>query len=58
MKKLIKIMSVFTLIIGISGCNTISGIGEDLSAGGKAMSKSAQDVKSGFEKDTGEKYDN
>jgi entericidin B len=36
------------LAIGLSGCNTISGAGEDVSAAGEAMSDTAEDVKEGM----------
>ncbi len=30
---------------GISACNTVEGAGEDIQAGGKAIEKTAEDVK-------------
>ena len=36
---------VFMMIFTLTGCNTIAGVGQDLSAGGKAISKGANSVK-------------
>jgi entericidin B len=35
-------------MMSLSGCNTISGAGEDVSAAGDAMSDTAEDVKEGM----------
>lgn len=32
------------LLLGLGGCNTIEGMGEDVGAAGDAMSDSAEDV--------------
>jgi predicted small secreted protein len=32
----------------LSACNTVAGAGQDVSAGGKAVSRSANDVKQGL----------
>lgn len=42
MKKLLLVISA-TLVI--AGCNTVSGAGKDIEAGGKAVDKAAQDTK-------------
>ena len=31
-------------VVGLSGCNTIGGAGEDIGAAGEAMSDTAEDV--------------
>lgn len=33
------------LLLALTACNTISGAGKDLSSAGKAISKTAEDVK-------------
>ena len=40
-KLLVSIAAVFA----IAGCNTISGAGKDIEAGGKAVEKAADDTK-------------
>jgi entericidin B len=37
-------MMVFMMSV-LSGCNTVEGMGEDVSAGGRAMSDTAEDTK-------------
>lgn len=46
MKKIIMVMSVICSIFVMSGCNTVHGFGEDVSAGGQALSDSANKVQS------------
>lgn len=43
MKKvsLALVASVFALI-GLAGCNTVQGVGQDVQAGGKAIEKAAK----------------
>jgi len=49
-KQIITILISMTCIIGIAiavtGCNTMAGVGQDISAGGKALSKGADNTKS------------
>lgn len=45
MKKLLIMISAIVVSFSLMGCNTIQGFGEDLSAGGKAVSRSAENVK-------------
>ena len=33
------------LLAGLSGCNTVKGAGQDISAGGQAISKTAEKTK-------------
>jgi predicted small secreted protein len=33
------------MMSALSGCNTVEGVGKDVSAGGRAMSDTAQDTK-------------
>lgn len=42
MKKLI-ILSLSTLFV-LTGCNTLKGVGQDVSSAGNAVSNTAQDV--------------
>jgi predicted small secreted protein len=42
MKKLIVIIAA---VFAVTGCNTISGAGKDIEAGGKAVEKAADDTK-------------
>ena len=47
MKSLAKILILSfvltTVITTLSGCNTVNGFGQDMSSGGHALSKSAQE---------------
>ncbi len=36
---------MMTALLVLAGCNTISGAGEDVSSAGKAVTKTAEDVK-------------
>jgi len=42
MKKLIALIAA---VFVVAGCNTISGAGKDVEAGGKAIEKAADDTK-------------
>jgi predicted small secreted protein len=42
MHKLAALAALVGLVIGIGGCNTIQGIGQDLQAGGRAVEKAAK----------------
>lgn len=44
MKKIIALSLVATALF-VSGCNTISGVGRDVSAAGSAVSAGAEDAK-------------
>lgn len=33
--------------VAIAGCNTVSGVGEDIQQGGQAIERTAEDVKTG-----------
>lgn len=45
MKKLLMLVSVVAFsAFALAGCNTIKGVGEDVSAGGHALSTAATDV--------------
>ena len=37
--------AVLILAFGLSACNTVEGIGEDVEAGGEAISETAEDTK-------------
>ena len=41
-KPLSRILVAFTLMLALSACNTVSGIGKDLKKGGEAIEKSAR----------------
>ncbi len=45
MKRLIALFLVTASIAGLSACNTIAGAGEDVSAGGHAVTNSAEKAK-------------
>jgi predicted small secreted protein len=40
-----KLLVLFAAVLTVAGCNTISGAGKDIEAGGKAIEKSAEDTK-------------
>jgi predicted small secreted protein len=40
-----RILMVIAAVVAVAGCNTISGIGKDVSAAGSAVDKAAQDTK-------------
>ncbi len=39
--------AVLSLCFFITGCNTVSGVGKDLEAGGEKISETAEEVKNG-----------
>jgi entericidin B len=40
-----KLLVIFASVFAFAGCNTISGAGKDIEAGGKAVEKAADDTK-------------
>ena len=40
-----KLLVLIAATIAVAGCNTISGAGKDIEAGGKAVKKAADDTK-------------
>lgn len=55
MKTIIKVLlPLAALTLLLSGCNTVQGVGQDLSAGGRAISHTAKKV----EHDMGDKKTN
>ena len=40
-----KLLMMLVAVSALAGCNTISGAGKDIEAGGKAIEKSAEDTK-------------
>jgi predicted small secreted protein len=40
-----KFLAIVVSVLAFSGCNTISGAGKDVEAGGKAIEKAADDTK-------------
>jgi entericidin B len=44
MRKLI-VLAAAAAALAIGGCNTVEGVGKDVSAAGKAVSHSAEDAK-------------
>ena len=40
-----KLLVLIVAVIAVAGCNTISGVGQDVEAAGKAVDKAAQDTK-------------
>ena len=47
MNKWIASISGLVFILGLAGCNTMAGLGEDIEAGGQKLEKSAERKKSG-----------
>lgn len=45
MKKSALIVVTIAAALGLSACNTVEGAGKDVSSAGKAVSKTANDVK-------------
>lgn len=43
--KLILTATLSLILIGLSGCNTISGAGKDISAAGEGVANAAESVK-------------
>ena len=41
-KKMLRILTAFILIIVLSACNTVEGIGKDIKKGGAAIEKSSK----------------
>ena len=44
MKNLLLSLVLITAASALTSCNTVKGVGQDVSAGGKAITKSAEDV--------------
>lgn len=40
-----KLLVLIAAVLAVAGCNTISGAGKDVEAGGKAIEKAADDTK-------------
>jgi predicted small secreted protein len=40
-----KLLVLIVATLALAGCNTISGAGKDIEAGGKAVEKAADDTK-------------
>lgn len=40
-----KISALVVVLLAVAGCNTVEGAGKDVSSAGKAVSKTANDVK-------------
>ena len=40
-----KLLVIAAAVFAFAGCNTISGAGKDIEAGGKAVEKAADDTK-------------
>lgn len=45
MKKLLVLLALVALPVVLSACNTIEGVGEDLTASGKAIDRAANDAR-------------
>jgi entericidin B len=45
MRQSIRILLLSGMVLAVAGCNTISGAGRDLSSVGKAVTRTADDVK-------------
>lgn len=43
MKKLVYVALLFSAVVGLSACNTMSGVGQDMQDAGKAIEKKAND---------------
>jgi len=39
------VLAGFVAMIGLAGCNTVAGVGEDVQAGGAAIQSTADEVK-------------
>ena len=46
--KALAMVALFATAALLSGCNTTAGAGQDLSAGGRAVTNTAEKVKSGL----------
>ena len=44
MKKVIMVLGIVCSVFAMSGCNTVHGLGKDVSAGGHALTNSADKV--------------
>lgn len=42
-----RMIAAILMLVGVAlaGCNTVSGVGQDISAGGRAMTHSAEEAK-------------
>jgi predicted small secreted protein len=42
LKKMSALFALAGLVLGVAGCNTLEGVGQDVQAGGKAIEKAAK----------------
>ena len=42
MGRIIGVISAMVLVAGVAGCNTLAGVGEDVSAGGQVITEAAE----------------
>ena len=45
MRKLLAVLSLAAICGALTACNTVSGMGEDISSGGHAVTRGADNVK-------------
>ncbi|MDX2217839.1 MAG: entericidin A/B family lipoprotein [Burkholderiales bacterium] len=45
MKRIVSVILSATLLLVLSGCNTIEGVGKDIKKGGEAIEKAAEKAK-------------
>lgn len=45
MRPIINVSLALAAVLALSACNTVSGAGKDVSSAGKAVTKTAEDVK-------------
>lgn len=47
MRMLLAVIAIFVTTVSLSACNTVDGAGEDIQAGGNAISRTANEVQHG-----------
>ena len=45
MKKVVAVLSLAGLVLAVTGCNTVEGVGKDVKATGNAIEKAADKAK-------------
>jgi entericidin B len=47
MQKLISVLGVLMFALGLTACNTMQGLGQDVERGGEKVQETAKDVQNG-----------
>ena len=45
LKRIVALLTLFGIVLGVAGCNTVEGAGRDIKATGNAIEKAADSAK-------------